>query len=329
MTIVIPAPRRRALLGAAVLLALSAGAASAQDYPVRQIRMVAPAPAGGGTDFLARLIGKNLTERLGQPVVVDNRSGANGNIGAENVARSAPDGYTLLMSYVGTQAINPSLYRTISWQADDFQPVAEVVSYPFVIAVNPAVPAHTLKEFITVAKSRPGEFNFGSAGAGSGGHLVGEMFNMLTGTKLVHIPYKGSAPVVADTIAGRLQITFDTIGTTGPHIKAGKLRPLAITSAQRLPDYPDIPTTAELGLPQMNANGWYGLFAPKDTPRPVVDKLNKEIHVILQQPDVRGLLLSAGYQLVPPQTPDQFSAFVKAETENWAKVVKISGAQVN
>ena len=302
----------------------------AQTYPQKQIFMVVPAPPGGGTDYLARLIAQGLTQRLGQTVIVQNLSGANGNIGASHVARERPDGYTILMSYVGTQAINPSLYRSLNYSpAKDLTPVAMVGSYPFVIAVNPTVPAKSLGDLVALAKAQPGKLNFGSAGIGSGGHLVGEMFSKQNAVALNHIPYAGSAPVMTDLLGGRLQLIFDTLNTAGSYILAGKLRALAVTSRQRLPGYPDIPTAAEAGFPAMTVSGWYGVFAPAGTPDAIVKKLNEQIGEIVKTDDYKKRTAALGYESFDFKTPEQFKGFVDAETKKWADVVKASGAHVD
>ena len=310
---------------------LTSGVAIAQaSYPNAPIKIIAPAPAGGGTDFLARLFGKRLSERLGKSVIVENKPGATGNIGSEMVVRAPADGYTLLMSYQGTHAINPSLVRNMPFDAvNDFQPISQVVSLPFVLVVNPRVPASTMKELVALAKAKPNSLSFGSAGLGSGGHLVGEIFNLQQGIKTTHIPYQGSSPLTTDLLGGHLQFAFDTVSTTGPHILSGKLRALAVTSEQRLAALPNVPTTAEAGFPEMTPRGWYGLFAPKNTPMEIVNKLHTEIVAIAKEPEVRESLIKAGYTPTTSESPEGYRAFVKAEIERWGKVVKSSGARVD
>jgi tripartite-type tricarboxylate transporter receptor subunit TctC len=315
------------IAGAALLVT---GAATAQAYPSAPIKIIAPAPAGGGTDFLARLFGKRLSERMGKPVIVENKPGATGNIGSEMVMRAPADGYTLLMSYQGTHAINPSLVRNMPFDAvNDFQPISQVVSQPFVLVVNPSVPATTMKDLVALARSKPNSLSFGSAGLGSGGHLVGEMFNMQQGIKTTHIPYQGSSPMTSDLLGGHLQFAFDTVSTTGPHILSGKLRALAVTSDQRLAALPQVPTAAEAGFPAMTPRGWYGLFAPKNTPMDIVNKLHSEIVAISKEPAVRESLIKAGYTPTTSESPEGYRAFVKAEIDRWGKVVKSSGARVD
>lgn len=320
------------LLGLAALLLVCAATAFAQTpaYPAKPIRLIAPAPPGGGTDYLARLIGQRLAERLGQTVVVENRSGANGNIGGEFVAHAAPDGYTLLMAYQGTMAINPSLYQTMTYDTvKDFEPVSQVVSLPFMVVVNPGTPVHTLKELVAHARANSRTLNFGSAGIGSGGHLVGETFNMTNDVKQNHIPYQGSAPAVTDLLAGRLQVMFDNAGNVGGHVRAGKLRAIGVTGTQRLPAFPDVPTAAEQGFPSMTLQAWWGVFAPRGTPAGIVGTLHSEIARILDDTAVQTQLRAAGYEPVTSRTPAQFADFVKAEVANWAKVVRASGARVD
>ena len=313
----------------AALLFTAPGSSQARTYPDNKISMIVPAPAGGGTDFLARLVGKGMTQIMGQSVVVENLSGANGNIGAGRVARSAPDGYTVLMSYVGTQAINPTLYRHLGWKVSDLIPVAMVASYPFVIAVNPKVPAKSLDDLVKLARAEPGQLNFGSAGIGSGGHLVSEIFSVHHHVKLNHVPYQGSAPAVTDLLGGRIQLMFDTLSTLGPYVKSGRLRALAVTSQQRLPDYPDIPTVAELGYKDMQISGWYGVFVPKGTPEAIIQKLNTVIGQIVATPDYQQRLRKAGYEPFVYKTPAEFKSFVDSEIEKWGAAVKASGASVN
>lgn len=308
---------------------LGFGLAHADSWPDRQLFMVVPAPPGGGTDFLARLVAKGLTQQMGQNVVVQNISGANGNIGAAHVARARPDGYTVLMSYVGTQAINPTLYRHIDYDPQkDLIPVAMVAVYPFVVVVNPSVQANTLTDLVKLARSEPGKLNFGSAGIGSGGHLVGSTFASKEGIQLNHIPYAGSAPALTDLMGGRLQIMFDTLSTEGPYIRSGKLRALAVVSDARLPDYPQIPTMAEAGFPDIKLTGWYGVFVPRGTPQAVVDRLNTEIGKIVASADYQQKLKVQGYEPFKYLSAQQFQDFVNDEVVKWGSVVKASGAHV-
>ncbi|OZI37439.1 hypothetical protein CAL29_03240 [Bordetella genomosp. 10] len=312
---------------AALLIAPSV---QAEVYPSKPVRLIAPAPAGGGTDFLARQYAMHWSEHTGQTVIVENISGANGNIGAAQVARAPADGYTLLASYVGTQAINPSLYKAMPYNPEqDLIPIGNLATYPFVIAVNSSVPVHSLAELADYARAHPDKMSFGSAGVGSGGHLVGELFNTRNHVKLTHVPYKGSAPMIQDLVGGQVQVIFDTLSTAGPFIKSGKIRALALTADQRVPGYPDIPTVKELGEPDMVIQGWYGLFAPKGTPVPVLDVLSASLKTLLASKDYQERVRSAGYTPATYIDRDAYERFVHAETQRWGELVKTSGATAN
>lgn len=317
----------RFLLG--LVVAAIACCASAQTYPAKPIRLVVPFPPGGTTDILARDVGQKLTETLGQSVVIDNRPGAAGNIGAGIVAKSAPDGYTLLMGTVNTHAINPSLYLNIPYDnIKDFAPVILVARVPNVLEVNPGVPVYTVADLIKLAKEKPGQLNFASSGSGTSIHLSGELFKTMAGVSMVHVPYKGSAPAVADLVGGQVQLMFDNLPSSLQQIKAGKLRAIAVTSAQRSPALPDIPTIAESGLPGFEATSWFGVLAPAGTPPAIIDKLNAEIDKWLQSAGGKTQLLEQG-ALPAGGTPQQFATYIQSETEKWAKVVKVSGAKVD
>ncbi len=307
---------------------LSFGAA-AQAYPNHSIRLVVPFAAGGTTDILARAVAQKLTETMGQPVVVDNRAGAGGNIGADIVAKSPPDGYTLVMGTVGTHAINPSLYAKMPYDhVKDFAPVILVAGVPNVLEVNPSVPVNTVADLIKLAKEKPGQINFASSGNGTSIHLSGELFKTMAGVDMTHIPYKGSAPALADLVGGQVQIMFDNLPSSLPQIKAGKLRAVAVTSLKRAPALPDVPTISESGLPGFEASSWFGVLAPAGTPAPIIAKLNGEINKWIQTPEAREKLLSQGAEAAGG-TPEQFVAHIKSETDKWAKVVKASGAKVD
>lgn len=309
------------------LFCFAGGSVFAQDYPKKPIQFVAAAPPGGNTDFLARLIGQKLSERWGQPVVIDNRVGATGNIGTNYVAKAAPDGYTILLAWVGTQAVNPSMFRNLPYDpVNDLVGVTQLVSYDFIVVVHPSVPAKSLKELVALAKSKPGQLNFASSGMGSLAHLVGELFKMNHGVDLVHVPYKGAGPAVVDFLAGRIQVMFDVIRNVRQHIEAGKLRALAMCSPKRSPIFPDLPTVIEEGFPDMVASGWYGVMGPAKTPKAILNKLSSEIGKILQMPDVKDRLYNAGFD-IKPSTPEEFSDFVKAEIERYTKIVKACGAR--
>ena len=297
----------------------------AQNYPVKPVRLVVPFSAGGSMDILARLISQKLTEEFGQTVLVDNRTGAGGNIGTELVARAAPDGYTLLAAGIGTLAINPSLYPRLPYDPiKDFQPITLSAKMPNMLAVNPALPVKSVRDLIALAKARPGALNYGSAGSGSNPHILAEYFKLLTKTDIQQIPYKGVPPALTDLMAGQLSLIFATVPTVLPQAKAGRVRALAVTSAQRLPLLPELPTIAEAGVPEYEATQWNGMLAPAATPKEIVAQLNLEIVKTLQRTVVRERLAS---EMVEPvgNTPDQFHAFMKAEIARWAPVVKASG----
>lgn len=305
------------------------GAASAQAYPDKPIRMVVPFPAGGTTDILARAVAQKLSESLGQQMIVDNKPGAGGNIGAQEVARAAPDGYTLVMGTVGTHAINPSLYKKMPYDhVKDFAPVSLVASVPNLLVVHPSVPVNSVKELIAYVKANPGKLNFASSGNGTSIHLSGELFKTMTGVQMTHVPYKGSAPAVTDLLGGQVQLMFDNMPSALPHAKGGKLKPLAVTSAKRFPGTPDIPTIAEAGVPGYEASSWFGVLAPAGTPKEIVNKLSTEIAKALKTPEMTKRLEEQGAQAVG-STPEEFAAHIKAETAKWAKVVKESGATVD
>jgi tripartite-type tricarboxylate transporter receptor subunit TctC len=323
-------------LSIAALVAV-ATCAAAQPYPSKPIRLVVPFPAAGTTDILARDVGQHLTETLGQPVVIDNRPGAAGNVGSDIVAKSAPDGYTLLMCTVSSHAINPGLYSKLPYDhVKDFAPVILVARVPNVLEVNPGVPVYTVADLIKLAKEKPGEINFASSGSGTSIHLSGELFKTMTGVNMVHVPYKGSAPAITDLIGGQVQVMFDNLPSSLQQIKAGKLRAIAVTSAQRSPALPDLPTIAESGVPGFEATSWFGVLAPAGTPPAIVNRLNAEINKWLQSTDGKEKLLAQG-ALIEPRgesvtaggSPEQFAAFIRSETDKWAKVIKASGAKVD
>jgi tripartite-type tricarboxylate transporter receptor subunit TctC len=317
----------RLAVGIVAGLAL-AGPAKAQDYPSKPIRLVVPFAAGGATDVLARLVGERLTASLGQQVVVDNRPGAGGNIGSDIVARAEPDGYTILMGAVGTHAINPSLYPKMPYDpVKDFAPVTLVASVPNVLVVNPEVPAKSVQELIDLAKAKPGELNFASSGNGTSIHVSGELFKAMTGTDIVHVPYKGSGPAVTDLLGGQVQMMFDNMPSSLPHVKAGKLRALGVTSAKRSPALPEVPTIAEAGVPGYDATSWFGILAPAGTPEPVVTRLQGAIVQALGEPEMRQRMADLGAEPVG-DTPAEFGQFITAELAKWAKVVNDAGVKL-
>jgi tripartite-type tricarboxylate transporter receptor subunit TctC len=312
-----------------VLFSLSAFAfAQPAEYPVRPIRIVVAYTPAGATDILARTVGQKLTEAWGQPVIIDNRPGANGNIGTEYAAKATADGYTLLMVTAGTHGINPGLYRTLGFDAvKDFSPVTLVAMVPNVFVVNNAVPAKDVKEFIAYAKANPGKLNYGSPGNGSTAHLSMELFKSMTGIQMVHIPYKGSAGVLADLIGGQIAATMDNMPPYVPQVKAGKIRALAVSPARRSPALPDVPTVAEAGVPGYDSGAWFGLVAPAHTPKDIVNKLARETSRILKLPDVNARLADLGAEAVGG-TPEQFTAHIKAEIAKWAKVIKDANVEL-
>jgi tripartite-type tricarboxylate transporter receptor subunit TctC len=309
-------------IGAAALSALPRGAA-ALDYPTRPVRLIVGFPAGSASDILARLIGPWLSQRLGQPFVVENRTGAATNIATEAVVHSAPDGYTLLLA-TSTNAINATLYKNLSFNfIRDIEPVASVDHVPYVMAVNPAVPAKTVPEFIAYAKANPGKINFASNGIGSGPHLAGELFKMMAGVDLVHVPYSGSP--YPDLIGGQVQLMFSPIPASIGYLKGHKLRALAVATATRLDVLPDVPTVAE-SVPGYEASGWQGIGAPRNTPADIVAVLNKQINAALADPAMTARIAKLGYTVFA-SSPADFGKFIASETEKWAKVVKFSGAK--
>ena len=318
--------RRLLRAGAALALsalAIAAGPASAQQYPDKPIKLIVPFPPGGATDVIGRVMAQRLSTALGQSVVVDNRAGASGNIGAEAVAKATPDGYTLLLGAVTSHSINQTLEKaSIRYNFEkDLIPVAIVGSVPLVFVVHPSVPAKTLKELIAYAKSKPGELNFASSGAGAPQRLAAEMFKRSAGVDMVHIPYKGSGPAMTDLIGGQVLTMVETVPAALQHIKAGKLRALAVTTPQRISMLPDVPTAGEAGMPGFEVSSLFGILAPVGTPRPIVVRLNAEITKLLAMPEVREQLLAQGAYAVIT-TPEQATARVHQEVEMWAKVIK-------
>ncbi|MGJ7579550.1 tripartite tricarboxylate transporter substrate binding protein [Variovorax sp. RHLX14] len=323
-------PSRRHLLAAAgVALSLVLPTiAQAQGYPTKPVKLVVPYPPGGPTDIVARLVAQKLSEQMGQPVVIDNRPGAGGNPGAEMVARSAADGYTLVVATTA-HAINPSLFKNLGYSlSKDFVPISQLTSGPLVIVANPGLPANDVAELIALAKSKPGELNFASSGNGQSTHLSAELFASMAGVKMNHIPYKGSAPALTDTMGGQTQLMFDTMLSAMPHVKAGKLKALAVTSGTRSPVAPDLPTVAESGLSGYEAIAWNGLLAPAGTPPEVVSRLSAELKKVLASPDVKDKFEAQGFA-ASWNTPADFGRFLTAEVEKWGRVVKISGAKVD
>ena len=309
------------------VLALAAGLAQSQQYPTKPVRIIAPFAPGGGTDFIARLIAQKLTERLGHQVIVENKPGAGGNLGAEFAVKSAPDGYTLLL-VAGSYTVNPSLYKLSFDPVNDIMPLVQLSQGPFVVAVHPSVPANNLKELIELARRQPDKLSYASAGSGSITHLASELFLDMAKIKIVHIPYKGTGPALNDTIAGSTQLIFGSVSTTLQFIKSGRLRGLAVTTPRRISALPDLPTVAEAGVPGYEVVLWHGLVAPKGVPRPIVDRLNREANEVLKAKDMGDLLATDG---VAPAggTPEQFRAVIKADIGRWRGVVKQANIKVD
>jgi tripartite-type tricarboxylate transporter receptor subunit TctC len=318
-------PRRKFLhlaAGAAALPAVSR-MARAQAYPARPVHIIVGFAPGGATDIMARLMGQSLSERLGQQFVVENRPGAASNVGTEAVVNAAPDGYTLLV-VTSVNAINATLYEKLNFNLiRDVAPVASTHREPFVMEANPSVPVKTVAEFIAHAKANPGKINMASAGIGSGNHISGELFKMMTGVNLVHVPYRGGGPALVDLLGGQVQVMFATMSSSIEYVRAGKLRALAVTTATRSPVLPDIPTVAEF-VPGYESSFWTGVGAPRNTPEYIVEKLNKEINVALADPKMRARLADLGGTPLPG-SPAQFGKLIVDETEKWGKVIKFAG----
>lgn len=297
-------------------------------FPNKPIRFIVPYAAGGATDTTARLVSKELTAILGQPVVVENKAGAGGNIGTDYVAKSTPDGYTMLLAYTGPMAINPSLYDSLPFKPQqDFAPVTLLAQAPQILGVHPSIPATTVEEFVAYAKANPNTLFFGSSGNGGADHLAGELFKMLTGAQITHVPYKGGAPALADLVAGRTQLQFMTIPASIGHIQAGRIRPLAILDKKRYPLFPNVPTISEAGVKNYDVNNWYGVVVAAGTPEPIVNKLNSALIKALRSEEVQARF--SGLGLVPvSNTPKEFQSFIATESARWAEIIRVSGASL-
>jgi len=315
------------ILTAAVLLAIAGFTAAQQSYPNKPIRFISPFPPGGGTTIVARLIGQKLTESWGQQVLVDNRPGGNTIIGSEALVRSAPDGYTIMIQ-ASTHATNPNLLALPYDSIKDFAPVATVSSNEYMLVVNPSIPANNLQEFIALAKSKPGQLNFASTGTGSPQHLAGELFNIMTGVKMQHIPYKGSGQILPDLIGNQVQLAFMNPLNAVPHVKAGQLKAIAISGDARVPALPQVPTFTEAGLTGFDVRNWYGVFAPAATPKQIIDKLANEIARIMALPDIRDKLASQGAEPFVT-TPEQFAALIKADIAKFGKIIKTANIRLD
>ena len=316
----------RTLSLAAALACLLGFAARAEDYPQKPIKMITPYPPGGPTDVLARAVSQKLSERLGQPIIIDNRPGASGMIGADLVAKAAPDGYTLLAN-ASIHVINPSLYKAPPYDAiKDFAPVGQIAEVPLVLVVSPALGVKTVKELIAKAKTTP--LNFASSGNGSAPHLAGEGFKIATGADMLHIPYKGSGPAITDLMGGQVNLMFDSLPSSMPYIKSGRIIAIAVTTKTRTSALPNVPTVAESGVPGFDVSTWYGIWAPAATPAAIVHRISAELAAVVRLPEIRARLADLGAEPVG-STPEEFTAYNRSELTKWAKIVKDSGAKVD
>jgi len=307
-----------------VLLAFCTAGALAQSYPTRAIKLVVPSSPGGGTDIVARILGQKLSEQLGQQFVVENRAGAGTVIGNDAVAKSAPDGYTLLMG-LSTLAINPSMYAKLPYDAlRDFAPISQSVSACNILILHPSVPAKTVVELIALARAKPGSLTFGSAGMGTNPHLSGELFKSLARIDMVHVPFKGSGQSIISQVAGEIAANFPSVPTAMPYVKAGRLRGIGVTTLKRVEVLPDVPSIAEAGLPGYEATQWFGLLAPAGTPRPIIDRLYQESSRALRSADMKERMTAEGLEVVGG-TPEEFASYIRSETEKWTQVIKAAG----
>ncbi len=320
--------RARSVSLAALLLGLAHGVFG-QGYPAKPVRLVVPFPAGESVDATARLVGQSWSAALGAQILVDNRGGAGGTIGSEAVAKSAPDGYTLLWGNVGPLAIGPGLYKKLGYDvAKDFEPVSLVATLPFVLFASPVLPANSVTELVDYAKSHPGEINFGSTGVGSGLHLIAELFKSVAGIEIVHVPYKGVAQALPEMMSGKVQIAFNTIPAFLPHVKAGRLKALAITAASRSPLLPEVPAMTEVGFAGVQGGSWHAVVAPAGTPRAIIERLNRTLVATIAVPDLRNQLLNQGAQPVG-SSAEELRKFMQAEAEKWGRVIRSSGARAD
>ena len=317
-------------LAAATLAVAGMGSALAADaYPDKPLTMIVPFSAGGTTDILARIVGQALGQELGQTIIIENKPGAGGNIGAQQASRAKADGYTLFMGTVGTHAINQALYKKLPYDpAKDFAPLSRVANVPNLLVAHPSRPYKTVQEMIAYAKKHPGEVTYGSPGSGASPHVSGALFQSMTGAELTHVPYKGSAPAISDLLGNQIAVMFDNMPSAIQQVRSGKLVPIAVTTAKRSPELPNVPTIAEAGVPGYEATSWFGMVAPAGTPAPVLAKLNAALVKVLAQPDVKKKINEQGAETYS-ETPAQFAAFIQAESVKWGKVVKESGASVD
>jgi tripartite-type tricarboxylate transporter receptor subunit TctC len=322
--------RTSIVIGVAALAAASmlAHGVRAQGFPAKPVRFIVPAPPGSAPDFLARTVGQKMNELWNQPVLIDNVVGAAGNIGTERVAKSPPDGYTLLFNTIGPIAVNISMYSKLPFDpVKDFAPITVVAYTPNILCIHPSVPARNVRELVSLAKRNPGKMHYGSPGSGTSPHLSGELFNVLSGIKIVHVPYKSSAQMTVDTIGGQVDMIFHNAPVVQPHVQGGKLRGLAVTSATRLPSVPELPTMAEAGVKDFEVTSWFGILAPAGTPQSVIDRLYADTAKIIRMPDVNERFMTQA-ALPGGNRPEEFAAFIASEIRKWAVVIKASGAKV-
>jgi len=306
----------------ALALGLAWGAGAAEPFPTHPMRIIVPFAAGGAVDVLGRIAGQQLGEALGQPVVVEDRTGAGGNVGGDAVAKAAPDGYTMLLATTGLLTVNPTIYHAMPFSPSrDLAPVARLATVPNLMVINPELPVHTVAEFIAYAKARPGKLFFASPGSGTGIHLSGELFKIMAGVDLVHAPYRGSAPALADLMAGEVQVMFDNMPSALPLARSGRLRALAVTTATRSSALPDVPTLAESGLPGYETSAWFGILVPAATPPEIVATLGRAFDFVMRLPEVKQRLAELGAEPTP-DTPAEFAAFIAVETEKWSKLAR-------
>ena len=308
-------------------VAVVAQPVAAQQYPVRPIRLIVPFPPGGGTDTMARVVAPKLSEYLGQQVVPENRGGAGANIGAELAAKSPPDGYTVMLATI-TNAIGATLYTRLNYDlARDFAPITQLATTPHILVVHPSVPVKSVKEFTAFTRARPGELTYSSSGSGSSAHLAGELFSSLTGTKMVHVPYKGGGPSMIALVGGEVSLCFATMPSAVGYVRAGRLRGIAVTTEKRSPSMPDLPTIAETGIKGYEAGSWYGLSAPAGTSKDIIARLHAETVKVMALPDVKERLFNAGFEVVI-SNPEQFAAFTRSEIQKWGKLVRATGLKI-
>jgi tripartite-type tricarboxylate transporter receptor subunit TctC len=313
------------VISAVVIALASVAGAQAQSYPAKPIRMIVPFPPGGGVDFVGRIVGQKLSDRLGQQVAIDNRAGANGIVGLEALKSAPPDGYTIAAASAGPLTVNPFIYKKLSYDPlRDFTPIANMINFPLLLVVHPSLPVRNVKDLISLARSRPGQLSYSSSGVGNSGHLAAELFDSMAKIRILHVPYKGTAPAGVALLSGEVQLTFSSIPTVLPHVRSGRLRALGVGNVERIASLPDFPTIAEAGLPGYEAYAWAGMIGPASMPAAIVQRLSKEITEIVVMKDVTERMLAEG--TVPtPSGPEEFAAYMRAELKKWGEVVKLAG----